>query len=50
MAAAKPGDPVTAALKQLRRAFNHRGMGTISLACRWQLQRAQIALDRHSQR
>ena len=49
MATAEPGGPVDAALKQLRRAFNHRGTGTISPTCRWQLQRAQIALDRRSQ-
>jgi hypothetical protein len=46
MATAEPGGPVDAALRQLRRAFNHRGTGTISPTCRWQLQRAQIALDR----
>jgi hypothetical protein len=50
MATAEPGGSVDAALKQLRRAFNHRGTGTISPTCRWQMQRAQIALDRHSPR
>ncbi|RSM87489.1 hypothetical protein DMH04_10740 [Kibdelosporangium aridum] len=50
MATAEPGGSVDAALKQLRRAFNHRGTGTISPTCRWQMQRAQIALNRHSQR
>ena len=46
LAAAEPDGPVAAALRQLRRAFNHRGTGTISPACRCQLQRARIALDR----
>lgn len=48
MATAEPGGSVDSALKQLRRAFNHRGTGTISPTCRWQMQRAQIALDRPS--
>jgi hypothetical protein len=47
MAAAEPGGSVDAALRQLRRAFNHRGTGTISPTCRWQMQRARIALERH---
>jgi hypothetical protein len=47
MATAEPGGPVDAALRQLRRAFNHRGTGTVSPTCRWQMRRAQIALDRH---
>lgn len=46
MATAEPDGPVAAALKHLRRAFNHRGTGTISPTCRWQMQRAQLALDR----
>lgn len=46
MAAAEPGGSVAAALNQLRRAFNHRGTGTISPTCRWQMRRAQLALDR----
>jgi hypothetical protein len=46
MATAEPEGSVAAALRQLRRAFNHRGTGTISPTCRWQLQRARIALDR----
>jgi hypothetical protein len=46
MAEAEPGGSVAAALKQLRRAFNHQGTGTISPACRWQMRRAQVALDR----
>jgi hypothetical protein len=50
MATAEPGGSVDAALKQLRRAFNHRGTGTVSPTCRWQMQRAHIALDRHSRR
>lgn len=50
MATVDPGGPVDAALKQLRRAFNHRGTGTISPTCRWQLERAHMALDRHSRR
>lgn len=50
MATAEPGGPVAAALKQLRRAFNHRGTGTVSPTCRWQLERAHIALGRHSSR
>jgi hypothetical protein len=37
---------VAAALGQLRRAFNHRGTGTISPTCRWQLERAHLALAR----
>jgi hypothetical protein len=44
IAAAEPGGPVDAALKQLRRAFNHRGTGTISPTCQWQMRRAQLAL------
>lgn len=48
MATADPGGPVDAALRQLRRAFNHRGTGTVSPTCRWQLQRARIALDRRA--
>lgn len=47
MATADPGGSVDAALKQLRRAFSHRGTGAISPTCRWQMQRAQLALDRH---
>jgi hypothetical protein len=50
LATAEPGGPVDAALNQLRRAFNHRGTGTVSPTCRWQMQRAQLALDRHSRR
>jgi hypothetical protein len=50
MAAAEPGGSVDAALKQLRRAFNHRGTGTVSPTCRWQMERAQLALDRHGRR
>jgi len=50
MAAAEPGGSVDAALKQLRRAFNHRGTGAISPTCRWQLQRAHLALDRPGRR
>ncbi|HEX6357586.1 hypothetical protein [Actinophytocola sp.] len=46
IATAEPGGSVAAALKQLRRAFNHRGTGTISPSCRWQMRRAQLALDR----
>lgn len=49
LAAAEPDGSVAAALTQLRRAFNHQGTGAISPACRWQLQRARIALDRQSQ-
>lgn len=48
MSAAEPDGPVAAALEQLRRAFSHRGTGTISPTCRWQLERAHIALNRHS--
>jgi hypothetical protein len=50
MATADPGGSVDAALRQLRRAFNHRGSGTISPTCRWQMQRAQLALNRQTQR
>jgi hypothetical protein len=50
MAAAEPGGSVDAALKQLRRAFNHRGSGTVSPTCRWQILRARIALDRRGGR
>lgn len=50
IATAEPDGSVAAALRQLRRAFNHRGTGTVSPACRWQMQRAHIALDRHSRR
>lgn len=46
MATAEPDGPVAAALKQLRRAFNHRGTGTISPTCRWQMERAERALSR----
>jgi hypothetical protein len=46
LAKAEPDGSVAAALKQLRRAFNHHGTGTISPTCRWQMERAQIALDR----
>jgi hypothetical protein len=46
IAKAEPDGPVAAALKQLRRAYNHRGTGTISPTCRWQMQRARLALDR----
>lgn len=44
MAAAEPGGSVAAALRQLRRAFNHRGTGTVSPTCRWQMERAHLAL------
>ena len=47
IAAAEPGGSVAVALRQLRRAFNHRGTGTVSPTCRWQLQRAHLALERH---
>ena len=47
MAAAEPGGTVATALKQLRRAFNHRGTGTISPTCRWQMERAHQALSRN---
>jgi hypothetical protein len=50
IATAEPGGSVDAALKQLRRAFNHRGTGAISPTCRWQMRRAHIALDRDSRR
>jgi len=50
MATAEPGGAVAAALQQLRRAFNHRGTGTISPTCGWQLRRAQLALDRQTRR
>ena len=50
MATAEPGGPVAVAIRQLRRAFNHRGTGTISPTCRWQLQRAHLALDRQIRR
>jgi hypothetical protein len=46
MATAEPDGSVAAALRQLRRAFNHRGTGAISPTCRWQMLRAQLALDR----
>jgi len=45
---ADPTGPTAKALNHLRRAFNHQGTGTISPACRWQMQRAHAALTRHS--
>lgn len=49
MAEDEPGGSVDAALKQLRRAFNHHGTNTISPTCRWKMQRAQLALARQSE-
>lgn len=47
LAAAEPDGPVATALHHLRRAYNHRGTGSVSPGARWQLRRAGLALDRH---